>query len=371
MVNVRLILWNLLVIATILVSLELILRVVGYPYSRHMVSHPIYHHAMRPNTVGRVASLEYSHEHTVNAVGMRDNETDGHTLLLGDSFIEGVGVGDRDTVDSAMGWGYLNAGVSSHSPIIHYLRYKEERAKFRAMGVCHVVLFLDWGDFQDDQNYEKKAIWKDGKVVACPGPLVQEKRTLAIVDYLNRERPHIKVKRYVFGRMAKWVLGPNRYVAWKRSLGMVDKHTVDKFDPASDRYMILREGGLEAAGEQLARTKGYILALRDEVEADGLTFTLVLYPLGVSVSGDEWDEGREFWGFEKGQIYGLDAHIKVTKWSIGQGILTWSVTPDFYYYHLDNPHVRLFYREDGHMTKEGYCLMGRSVKRALSERYTT
>jgi hypothetical protein len=99
-----------------------------------------------------------------NSEGMRDRPrsrqgSGSRIVLLGDSFIEGLGVPEPDRLsnrlEQALGKEVLNFGVSSFGTSQYYLSYKTFAKKFSHDEV--IVGVLPSNDFNDD-NYEK---WKD------------------------------------------------------------------------------------------------------------------------------------------------------------------------------------------------------------------
>lgn len=133
------------------------------------VKSPIYHHDLKPNeshSRARWGPVEY--DMTTNNLGFRDEtprtvelrSDKPRVLLVGDSFVEGLGVGYQNTFFARvrenlkpLGIDVLNSAVASYSPIIHYrkLRYLLEDVK---LDFTHVVAFIDMTDIHDELKYQ-------------------------------------------------------------------------------------------------------------------------------------------------------------------------------------------------------------------------
>ena len=112
-----------------------------------------------------------------NDLGFRDDSTQPldrdkeYSILIGDSFIEGVGLDYRDTIVGILNknlannkFKFLNAGVASYSSYI-YLRKIEDIIKNNSdLKVKKVIVFLDKSDVSDDERYlNKPAFFKNTK----------------------------------------------------------------------------------------------------------------------------------------------------------------------------------------------------------------
>ena len=112
-----------------------------------------------------------------NDLGFRDDSTQPldrdkeYSILIGDSFIEGVGLDYKDTIVGIMNkklannkFKFLNAGVASYSSYI-YLRKIEDIIKNNGdLKVKKVIVFLDKSDVSDDEKYlNKPAFFKNTK----------------------------------------------------------------------------------------------------------------------------------------------------------------------------------------------------------------
>ena len=112
-----------------------------------------------------------------NDLGFRDDSTQPldrdkeYSILIGDSFIEGVGLDYKDTIVGILNkklannkFKFLNAGVASYSSYI-YLRKIEDIIKNNGdLKIKKVIVFLDKSDVFDDEKYlNKPAFFKNTK----------------------------------------------------------------------------------------------------------------------------------------------------------------------------------------------------------------
>jgi hypothetical protein len=134
--------------------------------SRVRVPDRFLHHAFRPFATGAVPWAGHTPIYHINSLGYRDRSSrevsrstleDGRVLLLGDSFVEGLGVSYALTVahqleqlltDNGQAYEVLNGAVASYSPFLHYRRLR----RFFELGyrTTDVVVFVDVSDVQDE-----------------------------------------------------------------------------------------------------------------------------------------------------------------------------------------------------------------------------
>ncbi len=120
---------------------------------------------------------ENIYEIFTNDLGFRDDSTQPldrnkeYSILIGDSFIEGVGLDYKDTIVGILNknlannkFKFLNAGVASYSSYI-YLRKIENIIKSNSdLKIKKVIVFLDKSDVSDDERYlNKPAFFKNTK----------------------------------------------------------------------------------------------------------------------------------------------------------------------------------------------------------------
>ncbi len=133
---------------------------------KYRVRSNTYHHDLAPNsdTIGIWGTQQY-HIKT-NSLGFKDKTTrqvplkseSRRTLFIGDSFIEGIGIGYENTFVgiiadkfSKKGIEALNAGVSSYSPIIYYKKIKH-LIEDVGLDFDEVIVFIDISDIKDEAS---------------------------------------------------------------------------------------------------------------------------------------------------------------------------------------------------------------------------
>jgi len=251
------------------------------PVSAYRVQHPVHHHALKPLADARTPSREgrgVPVRYRTNSFGLRDPERavpkppgTFRILMMGDSFIEGVGMESEFTVcavlERILGRDrptgrveVVNGGCASFSPLLESLFLKHTGLRLEP---DLVILNLDMSDVQDDYFYEMQAEYgRDGRPVRVPG---------------------------VFDPAGWQTLRPIR-----------------EGDISSDRYFHTR-GDAAPDRETLAhfdRTWSHILAAYRLARDAGARFLLVAYPMGHQVDAKEWGNGRTYYRFEAGMHRG-------------------------------------------------------------------
>jgi hypothetical protein len=133
---------------------------------------PFLHHAFRPYSSGQLLWGTEHVQYDINSLGFRDLARrdvprlapGNRIVLIGDSFVEGVGVPYSSTVAhvlegelaaSARPSEVLNAAVASYSPFLYYRRLR--RFFDAGYSATDVIAFLDISDIQDEARggYER------------------------------------------------------------------------------------------------------------------------------------------------------------------------------------------------------------------------
>jgi len=132
-----------------LVVTEIGLRVIQPPERKaHILTDPVRHHRLREKWQGTVQGFPYR----TNALGFRERDLATpkpaglvRVLMLGDSFTEGGGLAEADTIPrrvevalhaSCPGVEVVNAGTASYSPILEYLVLADVAASLAPIGPC-------------------------------------------------------------------------------------------------------------------------------------------------------------------------------------------------------------------------------------------
>lgn len=320
---------------------EIIWRMTGKeptPARSYRVPHPIYHHALLPNTRAYTINKETRRElieFTTNSLGLRDPERAipkphgiFRILMLGDSFIEGGSVAREATVcavlektlggKSGVPIEVVNAGSASYSPLVEYLFLKHNCLRLEP---DLVVLNLDMSDIQDDLYYEEQAEF-DGS-----GTPVGVAAKYDLTDWTNR-------KAFELG------------------------------DIRTDRFFHTRDGMTltPLLESRFDRTWDYIVMTERLARSRGAGFLLVTYPMGHQVNGTEWGKGRAKWFFDR-KTYTGPIFDYLERRSRLAGIAFLNLLPGF----RESRIHPLFFDHDGHWTPEGHRLAAEIIGRFLVE----
>jgi len=132
------------------------------------IKNAYYHHDLAANYRGILAYGPYKYEIITNSLGFKDHSNrtiakinDKYRILfMGDSFAEGVGFAYDDTfvgmiakkLDNST-YEVLNAGVSSYSPKLYYLKIKY-LIDVVGLKVDEIFVYIDISDITDEIEYE-------------------------------------------------------------------------------------------------------------------------------------------------------------------------------------------------------------------------
>jgi lysophospholipase L1-like esterase len=140
------------------------------------VAHEIYHHDLKPNVdvTARWGNVEYTLRtddlgfRVAGATSSASRPSQRRLLVIGDSFVEGVGLAYEETFVAglalrlaARGVEVSNAGVVSYSPSI-YLRKTRFLVEERGLVLDAVLVLLDVSDVEDEAVYYRIA--SDGAI---------------------------------------------------------------------------------------------------------------------------------------------------------------------------------------------------------------
>lgn len=147
-------------------------KVSAPPEASHRHFSEDYHHGFTPLTHGREIYGPYEVDYFINSLGMRDRSErqisrtkppKGRVLLLGDSFIDGVGMNFEDTVAgrllarlSPRGIEVLNGGVASYCPTLIEARLQKWILKDH-LEFDLVLVFIDISDVRDEMRYHRNS----------------------------------------------------------------------------------------------------------------------------------------------------------------------------------------------------------------------
>ena len=155
---------------------------------------------------------ENIYEIFTNDLGFRDDSTQPldrnkeYSILIGDSFIEGVGLDYKDTIVGILNknlannkFKFLNAGVASYSSYI-YLRKIENIIKSNSdLKIKKVIVFLDKSDVSDDERYlNKPAFFKNTK-----GKFINQRKEDFLGDLKELSLWRFYTKQTISGKIIK------------------------------------------------------------------------------------------------------------------------------------------------------------------------
>ncbi len=130
--------------------------------------HAYYHHGLKENFRGRITWGHQPYQIVTNSAGLKDDNenqvsrtsSSRRVLLLGDSFVEGLGFPYQDTVAGQFARALegtdleiFNGGTRSHSPKLYYLKLRY-LTEVRGIRFDEVYVFVDYSDVQDEIVYE-------------------------------------------------------------------------------------------------------------------------------------------------------------------------------------------------------------------------
>jgi len=148
----------------LLLCLDLLAGAILLPPATGIPHHYYHHDLKRDLNVPVVWGLESNSRYYTNNLGFRTGQPETldlegrerRILVLGDSFIEGVGVNYTTTVVGGLSYRipvvrFLNAAISSYSPKLYYLktRYLLEGG----LKIHGALVFIDISDIQDEIGY--------------------------------------------------------------------------------------------------------------------------------------------------------------------------------------------------------------------------
>lgn len=316
----------LLCLSVALAMAELVKRVAPRPHrsSGRFVGDPVLHHRMRSNWSG----LEWGHLVRTNSLGLRDREHGEkapgtvRVLMLGDSFIEGLGLRDEDVIPrqvvrrlrrlACRRIEVVNAGVTSYSPILEYLLLQHVGLR---LAPDLVVLNFDMTDVHDDVIRAGIArLGPDGLPLAVPAtreeaalllPPLPLPRPLGFLAPAERLATRLVIYRdFRKSRLGQRLLGPLKLTPERlASLGLIG-------NVQYDILAITRDGQFPGMREAWALTERHVRGIRDLAAAHDIPFVLTVYPHAHQVSATESPAGRGHVGIGPG-LYSSEAPFQI------------------------------------------------------------
>jgi hypothetical protein len=341
------------------------------------VSHATRHHALRAGWQGVAEGVPYR----TNALGLRERDLATpkppgtlRVLMLGDSFTEGGGLADADTVprrvEAALRPGcprleVVNAGIASYSPILEFLLLREVGA---SVAPDLVVLNFDMTDVHDDLIRTALAEWDRDGVPARVGadrrretarllPPVFPPRLRAVDEALDGLALWQMTRKSAIGRRLFGEL--NLDEATLRARGLSG-------DLRYDRLAITRDTPARDEDAAWATTGRHLAAIHRAAARLGARFAVVVYPHAHQVAAFESPGSRAGFGLGPG-LYASDRPFRTLE-AIGrrEGFAVISLLETFR--RRADPARPLFRRDDIHHTVAGARLMADGIAAGLLER---
>lgn len=326
------------------------------------------HHSLVSDKVCRKTTPEFSVEYRVNNLGLRGEnfsemkpENEYRILFLGDSFIEGIGVDQAETISqktedkikelNGKKIRAINAGVSAYSPILEYLYLKYRGIKL-SPDLVAVNLFMN--DFNDDRSYLQKTHYDDNGEIAgvyvelkqhLPSWLIQylEGRSFSYYIFKQNERQLWKLK----GKITAWLKGEPAPDYAKSGVDFVEG------DPDRDPFAITRDTPDETFEELFNPTADILLDLNKFLVDKNVPLVLVVIPAGHQVGDSQWAAGRREMHIEEGE-FPDKIFRRLAEFSGNNGIHFLDLTPGLRKYLEDNPSSQLYFDSDGHFSPLGH-----------------
>ena len=127
-----------------------------------------------------------------------------------------------------------------------------------------------------------------------------------------------------------------------------------------DKFLLVRETSTE---QSLAPYWGvssrYLHMIHDLLVERDIPLLLGFCPYGMLVGPDQWGDGRQFWGFERGRTYEAPAALALlSRFAKDESMPFINALETF---RASGRTETLFYPEDGHFTPAGHRALARHV----------
>ena len=347
------------------------------------IEQPHFHHRLLPNTAYHYTSSEFDVTVRTNRYGLRGPDPampkppgTVRLLLLGDSYIFGFPVRDEETAAVLIQRTLtrqgdpvevINGGVSGYSPTLHYLSLRDQ---FLAFEPDVVVLWYDLGDLMEDAAFQKNLVYDGaGRIVRCDPRYVNGRFSTwkwlqdhsALMKYLNTKVVRTAMKIQVLGLRGyvNIILTGERA---KVAMARVKRRQLAPDLATYDKFLLVREDSTpEVLAPYWRLSERYLLMIRDLLKARGIPLLIGVYPYGMLIGGEQWSEGRVFWGFQKGRTYSAAAFLGlITAFTTREGVPLINTFPGFQEAARTQT---LCYPEDGHFTPAGQRVLAEQLLR--------
>ena len=320
---------------------------------------------------------------TTNAIGLRDREyaipkPPGvfRILMLGDSFTEGGGLENDETVAKIVETGLrrgpcgngvdvINAGHASYSPILEYLLLREPGLRLQP---DLVVLNFDMTDLHDD--FVRTRIARlDAQ--GLPAAVVPDRR---IETWLIMPPVFPRPLRWLEDRMARLAA----YQAFRKSkpgTWLFGRFTLSQAQVEAkglignlryDRLALARDEDFPDVREGWTLTRRYLTGIHELARGHGAGFALVVYPHAYQVSATASPVGRERMGISAGLFTSQRPFEMLEQLGARDGFPVIDLLTLFR--QREAVQGPLFRERDFHHTRAGAAVFGEGVLSGLRER---
>ncbi len=284
--------------AFFIIILDALAGIVFNPTDSHSFrcSSPYYHHDFLPDQNVETAWGPRKYRVLTNSLGFRDrtvrdvplSSKQKRILLIGDSFIEGMGVSYEDSVAGILGKSLesdatevLNAAVLSYSPKLYFLKTKYLIEK-KHLAFDELFVFIDISDPHDEIIYK---YWEPGSESTLGSGL------RSLTGFLQR-------RSFLYCYCGA-ILRSNREKAINNAFpagGSADgrfwiqdlKEYLRRPEPEKDRFLWPNKKAAwdEWGKEGLSLCEKYMTELRDLCSHHGIRMSIVIYPSPYQLTAD-------------------------------------------------------------------------------------
>lgn len=342
------------------------------------------------NAAVRHQSAEFDYVFHTNQLGFRGTPVPEakpagrqRLVVLGDSFVAGVGVADDDVFTallsrdlSAGGVDVVNVGRAGTSTIREVTLYEQIGRRF-APDVVILVYFLgnDLAEVVEEETDEELADWKPPGILRrvafawCPNvylELAMQKRSarkLAAIGSRTAAQVVARVRDEAVGAGVDPELAAGRYrrlpdtVRALAEAGDLPEYRFLQACLAPDRFRNSLDPGDEFYQQAWPRTRRHLDRLKRSVESDGATLLLAVIPESVQVSMAALEFNRTL-GFELDDAWIQDRPGRTARalaeWAREAGVSLLDVRPAL----REHPGPT-FFVQDGHCTADGHRVIAR------------
>lgn len=335
-------------------------------------------HVHIPNTQCSLQSMEWSITYSINSHGMRDfeyslekGENIYRILLIGDSFIEGVGVNIEDSTGKILEKSLANLngkkvevmqmGVAGWSPLTEYLYLARNVVDFKP---DLVILTFNATDFRDEY-YHFDLLTTHGKSQIeneNSHDLVKNDQDLNYFQIDLTTHPGEKENKGIVGNFKKFLTNNSAIFSGLEKIKAAYNRRFSKSSVRTNMLAITDTSPPKDYKEAFDYPQKSILKIKDLLDKQMIGLLLVVFPHGHVIDEDEWKIGRLEYGFKVGKVYSNKPHEDLTGWAESQGITTFDLLQKMREAPRD---MKLFFDQDGHWTTDGHRVAAEGITQFL------